>query len=143
MKRWPTEPVAPSTPAIGSVDYHFAASKYTPHFFLGKFRLCDVKCSASMFVVAVLEFLSQLGILSFMTRMWGENATPIAEVQRWLTISNLEHLRRPDTSQLQSLMSDTTPMKLCDAVNDAKSIDAPSQCMFELQTPAQCKLVGR
>jgi hypothetical protein len=34
---------------------------YVPHFFFGKFWLCEVKCSASMFVVVVdCDFPSEL-----------------------------------------------------------------------------------
>jgi hypothetical protein len=35
---------------------------YAPHFFLGKSGFFEVKCSASMFVVDALIFLSQLRI---------------------------------------------------------------------------------
>lgn len=51
MKRWPTEPVAPSTPAIESASYSAASSAgCVPHFFFGKFRFVDVNFSASMVV---------------------------------------------------------------------------------------------
>jgi hypothetical protein len=49
MKRWPTEPVAPSTPAIESANYDVTASGYIPHFFLGNAAFLEVKCSASIF----------------------------------------------------------------------------------------------
>jgi hypothetical protein len=57
MKRWPTEPVAPSTPAIGLANYNARAAAYIPHFFLGNSGFFDVKCSASMLAVANVEFL--------------------------------------------------------------------------------------
>jgi hypothetical protein len=39
---------------------------YAPHFFLGKSRLCEVKCSASMFVVVDLKLPSRLRFLRFL-----------------------------------------------------------------------------
>jgi len=84
MKRWPTEPVAPSTPTIRSADYNARAAASIPHFFLGNSGVFDVKCSASIFVVANVQFLSQLLISSFMTRVWGGKVMPITEVRRLL-----------------------------------------------------------
>jgi hypothetical protein len=42
------------------------------------------------------EFLSQFGTLGLMTRVWGENATPIAEVRptHKQQSHDLEHLHR-------------------------------------------------
>jgi hypothetical protein len=83
MKRWPTEPVAPSTPTIESVCYSPICISYSPHFFLGKFLLCEVNFSASIVVVSGIGRLSQSSSQSSgMTRGvgWKARHQPITEV---------------------------------------------------------------
>jgi hypothetical protein len=85
MKRWPTEPVAPSTPAIVSAHYKPRALLYIPHFFLGNSGVLEVKCSASMVVVADVQYSESIGPLSFRYDAGGEETRPITEVRRLLT----------------------------------------------------------
>jgi hypothetical protein len=78
MKRWPTEPVAPSTPTIESVCYSPICISYSPHFFLGKFLLCEVNFSASIVVVSGIGEIESIEFTKFWYDAGGgvESATP-------------------------------------------------------------------
>jgi hypothetical protein len=70
MKRWPTEPVAPSTPATKSVKHKVDSQALRTAFLLREFPVMRRKVFSVHVCGLLIElgFLSQLGFLGLMTR---------------------------------------------------------------------------
>jgi hypothetical protein len=139
MKRCPTEPVAPRTPTIESVNGNMIDLKIRTALFLGEVWIARGKVFSVHVCGCWLEcFLCQLDFLSRMTRGWGfENATPIAEI-RSLVAHPLSWISPTKQHNVETHSSKETNANMIAVRRTMRCLSMlPADACFKLQTSAK------